>query len=111
MPLDGPIQIERFRTRAGTSYFRMRNVSSGAVQYYHWFGQGDEPVAYCQYADQTVRPCSKVIYVDGDDYYIHERPIEPNKVVTFSAETKDAMAVGVLLWVNGHEQYVWSAIP
>lgn len=108
---DMPIHIERLRMKAGTSYFQMRNASSNVIQYYHWSGQGDEPVPYCRYADQTIRACSKVIYVDGDDYYVHERPIEPGKAVTFSAETKDAVAVGVLLWLDGREQYVWSTIP
>jgi hypothetical protein len=107
----GAIQLDRLRTRFGTSYFRMRNTSSEVIQYYHWFGQGDGPVPYCRCADQTIRACSKVIYTDGDDYYIHERPIESGKAVTFSAETRDAVALGVLLWLDGREQYVWSAIP
>ena len=107
----GLIQLEELRTRDGTSYFRMTNRSDNAVLYYHWFGQGAEPVPYCRYADETIRACSKIIYVDGDRLHIHERPIGPGRAVTFSAETKDAAALGVLLWLDGREQYVWHPMP
>ena len=55
-----------------------------------------------------VSVCSAKVYLNGDDLWIHEIPLNSNKSVTFDAQDRDAVPVGVLFWFYGKKQYVWS---
>jgi hypothetical protein len=101
-----PEAISVERIRAGQ--FRIVNGSTEPLQYIHWLGQGPEPVPYCQYSNGSVSVCSKKVFVDGDELSVHEAYLAPNESVKFSAQSQNAIAVGVSVWLNKKQQYVWS---
>jgi len=104
-----PVSVTELSRDDGKVTFRLRNVSSKPVAYAHWFGQDAEPVAYCKSGDDTTRPCgTKVVITPDDHFFIHEVYLKPRASIRFVAQPGSASAVGVLLWLDGKESFVWS---
>jgi len=86
----------------------LTNHSRTTITYYHWLGRGSAPVPYCRSGDGAILVCAKVVLVDPEGALMtHEDYLAPGKTVHFLAQPKAASTVGVRLWVDGHEQYVW----
>jgi hypothetical protein len=105
-----PVSVTRLDRGAGRVTFEMRNLTSESIGYAHWFGVDPEPVPYCRTSDGSLWPCgTKVMLDEADNFWIHESYLEPGQRVRFVAQPGNATAVGVLLWIDGKETYVWSA--
>jgi hypothetical protein len=104
------VSVSKLSRDGGKVTFRLRNISSQTIAYAHWFGMDAEPVAYCRSADGSIRPCgTKAVITPDNDFWTHEVYLKPGASIRFVAQPGDASAVGVLLWVDGKERYVWSA--
>ena len=105
-----PVSVKRLGRGNERVTFEMRNLTSESVAYAHWFSLDPEPVPYCRSSDGSSRPCgTRVMLDEADNFWIHESYLKPGQRVRFVAQPGSATAVGVLLWIDGKETYVWSA--
>jgi hypothetical protein len=106
---DDLVSVTRISQRGHKATYELRNLSPEPIAYAHWFGEDAEPVPYCLSQDGSSKPCgTKVVLNSDDSFWIHESYLRPGQRVRFVAQPGSAMAVGVLLWVDGKERYVWS---
>ena len=86
------------------------NGAPESLEYEHWMSQGPDPVPYCRNPQGSVRICALRIYVTGDnDPYVHESFLQPGSSVRFQAVPSDDEQVGVRLWFQGKDEYLWLA--
>jgi hypothetical protein len=45
---------------------------------------------------------------EAGNFWVHESYLKPGQRVRFVAQPGNATAIGVLLWIDGKETYVWS---
>jgi hypothetical protein len=103
-----PVVISMIGANGKKTAFVMRNTSPEVVEYFHWFSLDSSPVPYCRRADQSVYFCGVHAMVDSaDNPWIHEQFLPPGESVKFVAHAEGAEAVGVKLWLQGKEQFVW----
>jgi hypothetical protein len=104
----GPLVIVE---RLGAREFRLVNHTNESLQHVHWFGQNPDPVPYCKYSDGSESICSRKVLVDADDRLsIHEAYLAPGASVKFRAQFRDAIAVGVSVWLGSKQQYLWHTL-
>jgi hypothetical protein len=110
------VEIRRVSSRGETSRLQLRNISSRAVRYLHWAGQGPEPVAYCVRDDGSQWLCSERIYVEGNEQtgyteWSHDTVLQPHSEVTFRVRAGADTKVGVKVFPYGssEELFVWAA--
>ena len=88
--------------------FALRNGAQAALAYEHWMSQGPDPVAYCRDPQGSVRICALRIFVaEGDDPYVHESYLQPGGLVRFQAAPSKDEQVGVRLWFQGKDEFLW----
>ena len=105
---DERVLIEQVSAEGGLADFTVRNVSPQIVAYFHWFTLDSSPVPYCQNPDGSIYVCAlKVIVDDHGNPWTHELYLKPGDTVRFRARVKGAVAVGIKLWLDGKESYVW----
>jgi len=106
---DELVSVIRISQRGLKATYELRNLSPEPIAYAHWFGEDAEPVPYCLSRDGSTQPCGfKAVLNFDDSFWTHESYLQPGQRVRFVAQPGDAAAVGVLLWINGKERYVWS---
>ena len=88
--------------------FRLVNNSEETLTYMQWINQSSYPVAYCKYEDEKVSICSRDRYLDSKGRpALQEARLKPGKSVMFDAMKNKAVAVGVLLQIEGQERILW----
>jgi hypothetical protein len=86
----------------------LRNGAPASLAYEHWMSQGPDPVPYCRDSQGSVRICALQIYVmQDDDPYVHESYLQPGGSVQFQATPSKDERVGVRLWFEGKDEFLW----
>jgi len=88
--------------------FALVNDAPASLAYEHWMSQGPDPVPYCRDPQGSVRICALRIYVtEDDDPYVHESYLQPGGLVRFQAAPSKDEQVGVRLWFQGKDEFLW----
>jgi len=94
------LELKRMWSRGDLSEYRMLNRSTQSISYWHFAGQGPEPVAYCLHDDGSQWICSEQVLLEGDDAsgYTesgHDTILEGHKSVTFRVRVGQGAKVGI----------------
>ena len=99
--------LQRIDSTSGVARFRLSNLTTYSLEYVHWLGGGVEPVPYCKFADGSISVCGEQGR-PGEELFTHEIALKAGSSVEFEVENFNAVAVGVLLLLDGKGQYIWS---
>ena len=67
-----------------------------------------EPVPFCRSLQGSIRICADRVFQTPDgDPYVHETFLEPGASVKFRAIPSGTEQVGLRLWRDGREEYLW----
>jgi hypothetical protein len=88
--------------------FELKNTVAAPLAYEHWMSQGPDPVPYCRDSQGRIHICASHVYVtEGDDPYVHECYLQPGASVKFQAVPTGDEQVGIKMWADGREEYLW----
>ena len=108
---DESIQMVVLSEEGGIATISARNRSTRTIEYFHWFAADQSPVPYCKDSTGSIFICAlKVVVDDNGNPWIHEQFLKPGATVRFRARIRGAGAVGLKLWQEGRERYVWHQI-
>ena len=94
-------------TKTGTR-LKLTNSATTVLAYEHWMSQGPDPVPYCRNPQGGIRICASRVYLTHDDEpYVHESYLQPGASVRFQAVPSGDEQVGVRLWFDAREEYLW----
>jgi len=111
------VTLTQLNTEGSATTYRLKSNEDCPLTYFHWAGQGPEPVPYCKTENGEISVCSPMVFVDGSDetgydYWTHETVLGSNATVTFLALDEKAVEVGVQFWSysKGSEIYKWTTV-
>jgi len=92
----------------GKVTLRFTNSGNSSVAYEHWMSQGPEPVPFCRSVQGPIRICAERVFQTPDgEPSVHETYLEPGDSVKFRAIPSGTEQVGLRMWRDGREEYLW----
>src|SRR5262245_46195064 len=96
--------LRKVSSHSKTVTFDLSNDSRRDIAYFHWFGDGASPVAYCKNESGEIRICATRATVTPEgEPWTHEAYLQPGKRVRFKALPGASERVGVRLWIDHSE--------